>query len=267
MQMAFSTQTPYPNTLVIAQVTKIMQFGAYCKLVEYNDLEAFLPLREISSGWIKNIHEFLHQGQKLVCKVTYIDRDKGTIDISLKKVTPKDSKVKINAYNLEHRLNSIFLQSVRSSGEDRQKAQLSQQALSEFGSYTALVQAATETSDAWKNSKLPKKLKDAILSIIDANRKKRKYEVAYIMKLSTSNTTSGVTELNSALLEAEKSGVNITYISAPRYHMEAQGKDYSDAESKIRAATELIGSKVKDSTLELEKEKLKKDKEGILDSL
>ncbi|MCL4411329.1 S1 RNA-binding domain-containing protein [Candidatus Marsarchaeota archaeon] len=265
--MAFSTQVPYPNTLVIAQVTKIMRFGAYCKLLEYNNIEAFLPFREISSGWIKNIHEFLHPEQKIVCKVIYIDRNKGTIDISLKKVTPKDSKVKINAYNLEHRLNSIFLQAVRASGEDRQKEQLAQQALSEFGSYTALVQAATGVTDEWKGSKLPKKLKDAILSIIEASRKRRKYEVAYMMKLSTSNTTSGISELNSALLDAEKSGVSIMYISAPKYRMDAQGKDYSDAENKIKAAIELIRSKVKDSTLELEKEKLKKDKESILDAL
>ncbi|MGH2510319.1 MAG: S1 RNA-binding domain-containing protein, partial [Ktedonobacteraceae bacterium] len=60
-------QTPRVGSLVIANVSKITKFGAYCKLPEYNDLEVFLPLREISSGWIKNIREFIHEGQKLVC--------------------------------------------------------------------------------------------------------------------------------------------------------------------------------------------------------
>ena len=57
---------PKVGELVIATVSKISKFGAYCRLPEYNDLEVFLPIREISSGWIKNIREHIHEGQKLV---------------------------------------------------------------------------------------------------------------------------------------------------------------------------------------------------------
>ncbi len=260
------TNTPPPSTLVIVQVAKIMQFGAYCKLVEYNDIEAFLPLREISSGWIKNIHEFLHQGQNLVCKVIYIDRDKGTIDISLKKVTPKDSKVKINAYNLERRLTSIFLQAVKKAGEDRRKEALSAEVLSEFGSYTNLVTDAINATDRFNASPLPKKIKDALISILEASRKRKNREVSYIMKLSTTNTKSGITELNTALTAAEKLGVRVTYISAPQYRIEAEGVDYAEAEGKIKRAVDLV-SALKDATVTIEKEKLKKERESVLDSL
>ena len=50
---------PRVGELVIASVSKISKFGAYCRLIEYNDLEVFLPIREVSSGWIKNIREHL----------------------------------------------------------------------------------------------------------------------------------------------------------------------------------------------------------------
>lgn len=266
VQMQKIANAPPPNTLVIAQVTKIMQFGAYCKLVEYDDIEAFMPLREISSGWIKNIHEFLHQGQNLVCKVIYIDREKGTIDISLKRVTPKDSKVKINAYNLERRLTSIFLQAVKKAGEDRRKDALASEVLSEFGSYTALVTDALNVTDRFNASQLPKKLKDTIIAILEASRKSKNRVVSYTLKLSTANTHSGITDLNRALVEAEKFGVSITYTSAPQYKMVAEGADYAEAEGKIKHAMDVI-SKIKDATVSIEKEKLKKERESVLDNL
>ena len=266
MLMPKLTNVPPPSTLVIVQVAKIMQFGAYCKLVEYDDTEAFLPLREISSGWIKNIHEFLHQGQKLVCKVIYIDRDKGTIDISLKKVTPKDSKVKINAFNLEHRLNAIFLQAVKKAGEDRRKEALSSGTISEFGSYTSLVTDALGDTDRFKASQLPQKVKEALVSILEASRKVKNRTVSYTVKLSTTNTQSGITELNKILSHAEKLGVSITYISAPQYRMVAEGADYAEAENKIKRAVDAI-SKIKDATVSVEKEKLKKERESVLDTL
>ena len=65
---------PRVGELVIANVSKISKFGAYCRLPEYGELEVFLPIREVSSGWIKNIREYIHEGQKLVCTVTSTTR-------------------------------------------------------------------------------------------------------------------------------------------------------------------------------------------------
>lgn len=255
--------SPLPNELVIVQVTKIARFGAYCKLLEYNDTIAFLPLREVSSGWIKNIHEFLHQSQKLVCKIIYIDKAKGTIDISLKKVTPKDSKEKISAYNLERRLNALFLQAIKASKETEQQA-LINVAKSEFETFTNLVFNATNNSDKFKESKLPKKLKTTLLKIIEISRKKREYRVSYIISLTDLNTMHGTTEINSVLIEAEKKGVKISYISAPKYKMDAEGENYDDAEKKIKEAVEVIKTKAKNSIFSIEKEKLRKEKEDII---
>jgi len=255
--------TPRVNELVIAQVTKIARFGAYCKLPEYNDAVVFLPLREVSSGWIKNIHEFLHQGQKLVCKVIYIDRAKGTIDISLKKVTPKDSKEKISAYNLERRLTALFQQALRAAKETDQ--QLATDAVkSEFGTFTNLVFNATNNTDKFKNSKLSKKLKTTLLKTIEASRKKREYKVSYIISLTSLNMMHGITEINNALKEAESKGVTITYISAPKYKVDAEGENYDDAERKVKEAVETIKAMAKESTFSIEKEKLRKEKQDII---
>jgi translation initiation factor 2 alpha subunit (eIF-2alpha) len=265
--MEETKKTPRHGELVITTISKITNFGAYCKLVEYGDMEAFLPIREISSGWIKNIREYVHEGQKLVCYVNSIDKEKGTIDVSLKRVSAKDQKDKIRAYNLEKRLGALFLQALKKTNEVQTKDALISTVVSEFNTYTNMVQNATSNTKEFTQSKLPKKIKDALLKIIEANRKQKRYFVSYVATIYTYNTESGASELREIMDSVKKMGVEVGYIGAPKYQLFSEGTDYADAESKIAKARGLIESKIKNGVFELEKEKLKKDKEDIMSAI
>ena len=256
-------ETPKIGSLVIAQVSKVTQFGAYCRLPEYNNMEVFMPIREVSSGWIKNIREFVHEGQNLVCKVVMYDKDRNTIDVSLKKVTPKETKVKIGAYNLEKRLAALLQQSARQAGMSGKEEQI-QQLHAEFGTYANLFQHAADNTAQFESLKIPKKLKEEIQRAIEANRKEKRHEVSYIATISTYNTNSGATELRDILNSAINDGVSVSYISAPRYRFAADGKDYAEAEAKIKRAEIDISAKLKKGVFSLEKEKVRKEKEDIL---
>jgi translation initiation factor 2 subunit 1 len=258
---------PKVGELVIVNVAKISKFGAYCRLLEYNDLEVFLPLREVSSGWIKNIREYIHEGQKLVCTVMFYDKEKGTIDISLKRVSPNASKEKTRSYNLEKRLTALFFQAIKMSKEQANKNAHISTALAEFGSYTNLVQNATNNTPEFAESKLPKKIKESILKVLEANKKQKRHIVSYMATLYTYNTLSGSTELNH-LMEAIKAlGVVVKYIGAPKYRFVAEGDDYSEAEEKIKKAELLIRERLDKGLFEMEKEKLRKEKEDIISTI
>jgi len=262
-----SQNIPRVGELVIANVAKISKFGAYCRLVEYNDLEVFLPLKEISSGWIKNIREHIHEGQKLVCVITFYDKEKGTIDISLKRVSPSNKKEKIRSYNLENRLSAIFAQAVKMVKEQPNKEALIATGLLEFTTYTNLVQNATNNSKEFNDSKLPKKLKDAILKVLESNKKQKRYLVSYIATIYTYNTLSGASELRSLMESIKKTGVEVKYIGAPKYRFLAEGEDYVVAESKIRTVEKLITDNLTKGVFEIAKEKLRKEKEDIISTI
>jgi translation initiation factor 2 subunit 1 len=257
---------PRPGELVIAQVSKIMQFGAYCKLLEYNGLEVFIPIREVSSGWIKNIHEFLHNGQKLVCKITYIDNQKGTIDASVKKVMPKESKDKLGTYNLEKRFALLVSKMIKDLGEEKQKDKIAADISSEFGSYAQLYFDLTEGTARFDESRLPKKLKDSLKTFITEQNEKKRHKVLYVLEMAVEDTEDGITKINKALKNAESAGVEISYISSPKYRMVAEGKDYKDSEEKVKEAVNIIRAGLKGVEVNVEKEKIKKDKEGIFDN-
>ena len=257
---------PKVGEFVIAQIAKVMPFGAYCRLPEYNNLEVFLPLKEVSSGWIKNIREFIREGQTVVCLVIYHDREKNTIDVSIKKVPQSKAKEKIKQYNLEKRFVALFQQLLKSNKIEGQEAvQVNNQLVSEFGTYTNFAENVLSNTPEFVNSKIPKKIKDAFAASLEAMRKNRKYVVSYIAKVSTTNTVAGATELRSIMQKVSKIGVEVKYISAPMYRIISEGVDYNEAESKVKKAEELIREGLPDGTIELEKEKLKKEKESIFD--
>ncbi len=258
---------PNLKDLVIAEVVKITNFGAYCKLIEYNNIDAFLPIKEVSSGWIKNIHIFIHNNQKLVCRVIYFDKQKNTIDISLKKVTPKESKEKIKEYNLERRSENLFIQAINKSKNQSHKEELILNALSEFKTFTNFIYHANNSTTEYSSSTLSKKFKDTIIKLLKANKKERKYPVSYILTLLTYNTVSGISELNSILIYLQSQDIKVSYISAPKYRLIAYGNNYLEAEEKIKIATDAAKQKLKNGIFEIEKEKLKKQKENIIDEL
>ena len=80
--MIIPKKLPDKGDIVLIKINKVMRYGAYCELVEYK-MDAYLPIGEVASGWIKNIHEFIREGQKDAAKVSFIDPAKNTVDISL----------------------------------------------------------------------------------------------------------------------------------------------------------------------------------------
>ena len=99
---------PEQDELVLVTVKKIMPYGAFCSLDEYAAREAFVHISEVAPRWIKNIHEFLHDGQKLVAKVYHLDLEKNQIDLSLKRVTESERKLKIEGNRREKRAEKLF---------------------------------------------------------------------------------------------------------------------------------------------------------------
>ena len=213
-------------------------------------------------------HKRIHpRGSKAGLPRQLLDKEKDTIDVSLKRVSPKDSKDKIRSYNLEKRLVALFSQALKKTNEIQNKEALTALVSSEFGTYTNMVQNATTNTPAFVQSKLPKKIKDTILKTLEANKKQKRYIVSYIATISTYNTESGASELRGLMEGIKKIGIDVGYIGAPKYKLFSEGTDYVDAESKITAAKELIKSKIKNGVFEIEKERLKKEKEDIMSSI
>lgn len=245
---------PEAGELVLARVKKVMPFGAYCELIEYN-MDAYLPIKEISSGWIKNIHEVIREGQREVAKVVFVDKERRAIDISFKKATTKEKKDKINDYNLEIKAENLFNQALKASDTLEKKEEIKATLAKKYQSYNEIVADTAENSDTLSSLKLNTKFSSAFYDIIKKSIKPKRYAVSYVLELVSYNTREGISTIKKALELVENGGVKVTYLGAPKYKLSAEDSSYPKAEDKIKQARSVIESKVKNATINMRKEK------------
>jgi len=120
--MAFKKQEwPEIGDLVIATVQEVTDFGAYVKLDEY-DKRGLLHVSEISSSWIRNIRDFIREGQKVVLKVLRVDIEKGHIDLSLRRVTKREKIEKIMVWKRERKAETLLRSIAEKAGLSLEEA-------------------------------------------------------------------------------------------------------------------------------------------------
>ncbi|KAJ3240429.1 hypothetical protein HDU81_003828 [Chytriomyces hyalinus] len=85
-------QEKYPEVddLVMVNVRQIAEMGAYVHLLEYNNTEGMILLSELSRRRIRSIQKHIRVGKNEVVVVLRVDREKGYIDLSKRRVSPED---------------------------------------------------------------------------------------------------------------------------------------------------------------------------------
>ncbi len=243
--------------LVFIKIKKVTHFGAYCELPEYNNMDVYLPIREVASGWIKNIHEFIKDGQKDVAKVTFVDSVKNAIDISLKKVRAKEKKDKINQFNLENRAEGFFKQAITASHSEGKEEEIKSILSKKYTNYSDIIDDVADKKETLKDLGLENAFLEAFLDIISKNVKPKVYMVSYIAQFQTYDTKSGIQIIKKVFDEIQKLGVKITYLGAPNYSLISEDSSYPKAEDRIKKAQIIMEKYVKSNTgtFALKKEK------------
>jgi translation initiation factor 2 subunit 1 len=236
--MLIKKQLPDEKELVLVKISKIMPHGAYCELVEFG-IDAYLPISEIASGWIKNIHEFVKEGQKDVGRVIAIDKEKRAVDVSLKKVTTKEKNDKISEYNLEKRYEKLFSQALAGAKLEQKKEAIISELAQKVNTYTELIQMFVEKKDVHSLIK-NKALEDGLAEIVAKNIKPKRYEVSYMLELRSTDPKAGISQIKEALEEIEGRGVGVLYVGAPKYRLTSEDSDYPKAEGRIKEAQKII---------------------------
>jgi len=216
-----------------------MPYGAFCILPEYNNLEAFLHVSEVAPRWIKNIHEFISEGQRYVVKVHHLDRQKNQIDVSIKRVSEEEKKHKLESMKTEKRGEKLLenvLKAVPAAGIDMPTARLKIEA--EFEDvYSCFKEASSGGEEALAKLDLSKALKAKIVEIAKKNIKKPVVEVDSVVSLVCYNP-DGLGDLKKALKLAE--GADVHYLGAPRYKISLTADDYKGGEKRMAAMMEKI---------------------------
>jgi len=86
----YENQFPEIDDVVMVQVTSIAEMGAYVRLLEFNNIEGMILLSELSRRRIRSVNKLIRVGKQEVCMVLRVDREKGYIDLSKRRVSAED---------------------------------------------------------------------------------------------------------------------------------------------------------------------------------
>ncbi|MBD3210788.1 S1 RNA-binding domain-containing protein [Candidatus Micrarchaeota archaeon] len=231
-------ELPDKDELIIAVVKKIMPYGAFCNLPEYGNMEAFLHISEIAPRWIKNIHEFISEGQRHVVKVVHVDTEKNQVDVSIKRVNDEEKKRKLELVQNEKRGAKLLELSLSTAKVKLTPEKARQEIESQYEDVFSCFKAASlEGEPALKKLDLPKMLKAKIAEIAKKNIKKPVVEVDTTASLVCFGE-NGVEDIKKVLSAGRD--VTINYLGAPNYKISLTASDYKTGEKKLQKALEEI---------------------------
>ncbi len=233
---------PEENELVIIVIKKIMPYGAFCTLPEYENIEAFLHISEIAPRWIKNIHEFVSEGQRTVAKVHHIDKEKNQVDVSLKRTSDEERRRKLEQVNFEkraERLIEVALSSIK--GKKPEAEEVKEKFREEYGDlYSCLKEVSEKGADVLEPFKFPKSLETELVDIAQKNIKKQIVTLSGIVKM-TCYGGDGVSTIKKALTDISKDEeIAVTYLGAPRYKLTITDSDYKSGEKRLSKSVEFL---------------------------
>jgi len=237
---------PESGDLVVCSVSNVKNFGAFVTLDEYGGKEGFIHVRDVATGWVKYIRDHVREGQKVVCKVLGVDRDKGHIDLSLKQVNEHARREKIQEWKNEKKADKLLEIVGTKMGKTPEEAydEVGDKLLKEYGTLYGAFEEVTVNPDALKELELDKKWSAAITEVAKENIELPSVTIDGTVELSCP-AFDGIDHVKKALtagLGSDEGDIKIHYVGAPKYKITVTAEDYKTAEQQMKDSVQRISS-------------------------
>jgi len=104
----YKEKYPEVEDVVMVNVRAIAEMGAYVYLLEYNSIEGMILLSELSRRRIRSINKLIRVGKTEPVVVIRVDKEKGYIDLSKRRVSPEDVEKCTERFAKAKAVNSIL---------------------------------------------------------------------------------------------------------------------------------------------------------------
>ena len=236
-------QWPEVGDLVIATIENVTDYGAYVNLDEYNK-RGLLHVSEISSSWIRNIRDFVREGQKVVLKVTRVNLEKGHIDLSLRRVTKRAKIEKIRQWKQDRKAEALLRGVAEKIGLPNEEVYEKAGALLEekYGLYEGFEKIATEGPEVLTEMGVTESLAKAFADVAEERIRVKVVKVKGALEIRCM-APNGVKIIKDSFLNAEKTkdtGVRFYVVAAPKYSVEVSAENYKRAEEVLQNISQSV---------------------------
>lgn len=241
---------PEAGDLIIATIESVTTYGAYAKLDEY-DKRGLLHVSEISSSWIRNIRDYVREGQKTVLKVLRVDPEKGHIDLSLRRVTKRAKIEKIRSFKQDRKAEALLreIQEKLAIPNEEFYSEAVARVEEKFNLYEALEKTAKEGADFLTKLGVPEDLAKVFAEVAADRIPVKLVKVKGTLEIR-SPKPNGVKIIKNSFLKAKKAEktkdaeIRFYVTAAPKYSVEVSAENYKQAEEVLQKVTQSVVSNV-----------------------
>ncbi len=241
--MSETPQYPEVGDLVVASVTRVVDYGAYVKLDEYDGVEGLIHISEIASTYVKNIRVHVREGQKLVLKVLRVSPQRAQVDLSLRRVTGREKSDKMLEWKKVKKADSIIKGAAEKlKVNDEEVSKIRSLVYEKFDNpFDAFEEATDEGEEIFTKLGISEDWAKALTEVAKGKIRLEKAKVTGTVELTCSKT-EGVEAIRQALRGAKKvkktrgTTIKIYTIGSPRYRLEVSSKEITEAQATLNLA-------------------------------
>lgn len=235
---------PEESEIVMCQVTKIHFHSVFVELLEYG-LSGMIHISEISPGRIRNIRDFVREGKVIVCKVLNINKERGHIDLSLRRVSDGARRKKIDETKQQQKAEKIveFVAKKIKMDVNALYAEIAEPILKNYGNLNECFQDVVINDLSLEDLGIKKSIAKELEEVIRLRIKKPEVDVEGDFSIKVYDS-EGVNIIKLAVKNALKlgEGINFSYLGGGKYRIKIVSSDYKTAEDTLNKVKEqLIG--------------------------
>ncbi|KJP89246.1 hypothetical protein AK88_01124 [Plasmodium fragile] len=249
----YEKKFPEVDDLIMVKVNRIEDMGAYVSILEYNDMEGMILMSELSKRRFRSVNKLIRVGRHEVVLVLRVDSQKGYIDLSKRRVSPKDIMKCEEHFSKSKKVH----QTVRHVAQKHNMTveELNRIAIwplyKKYGhALDALKEATVNPEAVFKGIELNEDVKNSLLADIQLRL------AAQALKLRGRIDVwcfsyEGIDAVKEALKKGkevsnDEVSINIKLIAPPQYVIVTSCQDKDLGMAKIQEAMKLISDKIKE---------------------
>ena len=246
---------PEEGEVVLCTVKKILPTTVFVMLDEYQEKEGIVHISEIAPGRIRTIRDYVKEGKKLICKVLRLNKERGTLDLSLRRVS-KSVQIKrsqeLKQEQKAEKVLEVYAQQHKKTLEDIYKL-AGFKIVEQFDSLTEGFQEVLEQGDhVLTELGIDKAAAKGLTELIQLRMKPQEVKIERKVSLKSA-ATNGIEIIKKAVLTAMEKAkkqsykAEINYIGAPMYKLTIKAPEYKSAEKQMEEIANMMITAVEKS--------------------
>jgi translation initiation factor 2 subunit 1 len=243
---------PQEDEIVLCTVTNVQYNSVFCTLDEYDQNgkppSGMIHISEVSAGRIRNIREFVSEGKKVACKILKVDRERGHIDLSLRRVGEGQRRDKNLTLKQEQKAENILEHLAKEHKKDPAEFydQVAPAILEHYEYIFMAFEDIVEDKFSLKDTSLDAKIAKMIEDTVKEKIKPKQVQIEGIFSITT-YAENGVAKVRDALIKASEAAnkSDIRYLGAGKYKITVIAEEFKDAEKLLKSATDAFDKSFK----------------------